>query len=66
MGARYLCTHNIDDDDCYRCALHGLIFDSDCRDCQDFDDIRKRMSPEMLAMREKIMKEHGLVDHVDN
>ncbi len=62
MGARYLCTHNISDEDCYRCQRHGLIFDQDCRNCPDFDDVRTHMSPELLAERERIMKEHGLKD----
>ena len=62
MGARYLCTHNISDDDCYRCAKHGLIFDSDCRGCPDFDDVRKHMTPELLKERERIMKQFGLKD----
>ena len=65
MGSRYLCKHNISDDDCYRCGKHGLIFDSDCRGCQDFDDVRKKMPPEVLALREKIMKENGLKDQLD-
>lgn len=64
MGARYLCRNNIDDDDCYRCAKHGLIFDSNCINCPDFDDARKYMSPEILELRAKIMKEHGLEDKV--
>ena len=62
MGARYLCKHNISDDDCYRCGIHGLIFESECRGCQDFADVRKDMPPEVLALREKIMKEHGIKD----
>ena len=60
MGARYLCKHNISDDDCYRCGKHGLIFD--CKNCSDFDDVRKTMPPELLALRNRIMQEHGLKD----
>lgn len=65
MGARYLCKHNISDDDCYRCAKHGLIFEQECKNCKDFQDVRLDMPPEILALREMIMKEHGLKDKED-
>lgn len=65
MGARYLCKHNISDEDCYKCAKHGLIFESECRNCKDFQDIRLDMPPEVLALREKIMRENGLKDRED-
>ena len=63
MGARYLCKHNISDDDCYRCGKHGLIFESECRNCPDFDDMRKTMPPEMLEERERLMKKLGVKDY---
>ena len=65
MGARYLCKHNISDEDCYKCGIHGLIFESECRGCPDFADMRNDMPPEIQALREKIMRENGLKDKED-
>lgn len=62
MGQLYLCKHNISDEDCYKCTVHRYISKSDCEGCEDFQDIRLDIPADVLALREKIMKEHGLKD----
>lgn len=32
----FTCIYDCSDDDCYKCAKHGVI--SRCDDCQDYDD----------------------------
>ena len=65
MGARYLCKYDDADEDCYRCLKHGLIFESECRTCPDFYDVRKDMTPEQLAERARLMKIMGVEDKED-
>ena len=56
-----LCENDISDDDCFKCCVHGIKFR--CPDnCPDFKDVRRRMSPEMLAERERLMKKLGVSD----
>ena len=57
----YLCTNDISDEDCNRCLVHGIKYR--CPDgCPDFDDVRKHMSPEVLAERERFMTIMGIKD----
>ena len=58
----YLCKNDISDDDCYRCLKHGIKFGCP-KNCPDFEDIRKDMSPELLAERERIMNIMGIKDN---
>ena len=57
----YLCEHDISDDDCYRCEIHGIRFGCSS-DCPDFKDVRKNMSAEVLNMRGQLMMELGVED----
>lgn len=51
----YLCEHDISDDDCFKCGEHGIMFVCP-KNCPDFKDVRKQMSPNMLKERERLMK----------
>lgn len=62
MGSRYLCKHDLSDDDCYKCAIHGYMRKGECSLCPDFEDMRAEMPEDILALREKIMRENGLTD----
>ena len=59
----YLCENDCSDDDCYRCLKRGIIFGCP-KDCPDFVDARSKMSPEMLAERERLMKILGVEDRI--
>ena len=61
----YLCTHDISDDDCYRCEIHGIKFGCD-NTCPDFDDVRSHMSKELLAERQRLMNLMGWKDPFPN
>ena len=57
----YLCEYDISDEDCFRCYKHGIKFR--CPDnCHDFKDVRKGMTAEMLAERERLMAIMGVKD----
>lgn len=57
----YLCENDISDEDCYKCLKHGITFI--CPDnCPDFEDVRKNMSPELLAERTRLMEMLGVKD----
>lgn len=62
-GLNYLCDYDVSDEDCYKCFKHGIIFRCP-ENCPDFEDARKRMSPEMLAERERLMKIMGVEDRI--
>ena len=63
MSLNYLCSHDISDDDCLRCAIHGLKFT--CPEgCPDFDDIRIGMPEELKRERERLMKILGVEDKI--
>ena len=59
----YLCANDISDDDCYKCGKHGIVFGCP-PDCPDFEDTRKRMTPEMLKERERLMNILGVKDTI--
>ena len=61
MSLNYLCTHDISDDDCYKCDIHGIQFGCD-NTCPDFNDVRSHMSESMLAERQRIMDLAGMKD----
>ena len=57
----HICMHDVSDEDCYKCAKHGIVFR--CPDnCSDFDDSRKYMDKKTLEARKKIMKQMGIKD----
>lgn len=61
MTLNYLCENDMSDDDCYKCVKHGIVFR--CPDgCHDFEDVRKKMTPEQLKEREELMKKMGIKD----
>lgn len=57
----YLCANDISDEDCGRCLVHGIkLF---CPEgCEDFKDVRKQMSPDILKKRNELMKLMGVED----
>lgn len=57
----YLCTHDISDDDCLRCGKHGIMFTCP-ENCPDFDDGRKRLTPEQKEERARLMNKLGVKD----
>lgn len=57
----YLCTHDISDEDCYKCDIHGIKYGCD-RTCPDFEDVRKHMTKEERAERQKLMDILGRSD----
>lgn len=59
----YLCENDISDEDCYKCAKHGIVFGCP-KDCPDFKDVRKNMSAEMLDMRGQLMMKLGVEDPI--
>ena len=59
----YLCKNDISDEDCNRCLVHGIMFGCP-KGCPDFEDVRKDMSPELLAERDRIMKMLGRDDRI--
>lgn len=62
MGTlNYLCENDVSDEDCYKCLIHGIQF-SCPSNCPDFQDVRKRMSPEMLDLRQELMRRLGVED----
>lgn len=59
----YLCKNDVSDEDCYKCTKHGIVFRCPTG-CPDFDDVRKEMPKEMLAERERLMKQLGVTDSI--
>ena len=57
----YLCEHDVSDDDCFKCVKYGVIL-SCPKECPYFTDVRQRMTPEMLAERDRLMKKMGVID----
>ena len=61
MSLNYLCNHDISDDDCNRCSVHGITYR--CPEgCSDFKDARKEMSPEVSRERNRLMKKFDVKD----
>lgn len=61
MSLNYLCDHDISDDDCNRCSVHGITYR--CPEgCPDFKDVRKEMSPEILSERNRLMEKFDIKD----
>lgn len=57
----YLCENDVSDDDCFKCMIHGITFRCP-KGCPDFKDVRDKMSPEVKAERERLMKIMGVQD----
>lgn len=57
----YLCKNDVSDEDCNKCLVHGITFYCPVG-CPDFEDVRKDMSPELLAERERLMNILGVKD----
>ena len=57
----YLCTHDVSDEDCYKCEKHGLVLRCPEK-CLDFDDKRKYMDEETLKIRKELMDKLGVKD----
>ena len=58
----YLCRNDVSDEDCYKCMKYGILIGCPSN-CEYFDDVRARMTPEQLEERERIMKIIGVKDH---
>ena len=61
MTLNYLCAHDISDEDCYKCSIHGIRLRCP-NNCKDFSDVRGDMNADVLYERSKIMKHFGLKD----
>lgn len=61
MPLNYLCDHDISEDDCNRCSIHGITYR--CPEgCPDFKDVRKEMPPEVSKERNRLMEKFDIKD----
>lgn len=63
MALNYLCANDVSDEDCRKCAIHGIRYRC-IANCPDFADIRQGMPEDMARLRGELMELAGLKDSI--